>query len=278
MEMSRTGLRAISLVFIWVLLCAMLLGLTSMVETAEAQPPGTELRVTTNSENQTNPVVYGSYIVYQDDRNIATNGYDIYMYNIATGTETAVCTKSGDQTNPAIYGNTIVWQDARNLGIVGWDVYMYDIPSRSETRLTKNPNDQTNPAIYGTKIVWADNRNQPTADFDIWMNDTATQQESRISSPWAPDIQFPDDYPDIYEDIVVWENFGDFVPEIWMNDTATNQEVPITAAPMHQLKPEIHGNYIVWEDSRLVPTEGWDIYVYSKRGPPDIEYCRPESA
>jgi beta propeller repeat protein len=157
MRMNRIGMRAISLIFIWVLLCAVLIGLTSMVETAEAQPPGTEMRVTTNSENQINPVVYGNYIVYQDDRNIAANGYDIYMYNIATGAETAVCTKSGDQTNPAIYGNTIVWQDARNSVADGWDIYMYDIPSRSETRITKDTNDQTNPAIYGTKIAWADN-------------------------------------------------------------------------------------------------------------------------
>ena len=80
---------------------------------------GQETRITTSNTIDSNPVIYGNKIVWQDERN---GNSDIYMYDISTGQETQITTDTSDQIAPDIYENKIVWSDGRSGG--GYDIYM----------------------------------------------------------------------------------------------------------------------------------------------------------
>jgi beta propeller repeat protein len=72
------------------------------------------------------PAVYGSRIVWQDERN---GKHDIYMYDLSTKNETQIST-SGLAYSPDIYGDKIVWEDARaqtGNDPDRCDIYMYDL-------------------------------------------------------------------------------------------------------------------------------------------------------
>ena len=78
-------------------------------------------QITDDSEyQQTDPDVYGNYIVYQ---NVSGHG-DIYLYNINTGEKTLLTDGPGDQRHPVICGNRVVWEDNRDGN---WNLYMHVI-------------------------------------------------------------------------------------------------------------------------------------------------------
>jgi beta propeller repeat protein len=70
-----------------------------------------ETRITTNSANQVDPVIYGERIVWTDNRYVHS---DIFMMDLATNTETRLTTSSGEQFNPQIYDDRVVWIDNRH--------------------------------------------------------------------------------------------------------------------------------------------------------------------
>lgn len=54
--------------------------------------------------SQVRPVVSADWVVWQDHRNKAASGSDIYAFHLASGKEYAVCTDPGDQSYPAVSG------------------------------------------------------------------------------------------------------------------------------------------------------------------------------
>jgi beta propeller repeat protein len=78
------------------------------------------------------PAISGDTIVYWDDRNEMTTGYDIYMWDPVNG-ERPVCTEPGDQVNPVISGDIIAWADYRDDATNGADIYMADLSPNGDT-------------------------------------------------------------------------------------------------------------------------------------------------
>ncbi len=93
-----------------------------------------------STANQVYPDIFEHYIVYQDDRNGANGGADIYLYNIDTKTEYRVTNNTYSQAHPAIYGNYIVYMDNRNGN---WDIYL---TLYSPTAGSTGPNSSYTPA------------------------------------------------------------------------------------------------------------------------------------
>ena len=83
-----------------------------------------EERITTDTSDQVHPAIYGDIVVWQDNRNQATTGLDIYGYNLKTKEELPICTFTANQDYPAIYGDIVVWQDNRNGN---YDIYGYNL-------------------------------------------------------------------------------------------------------------------------------------------------------
>ncbi len=111
-----------------------------------------ETRITTNTSNSENPVIYDNKIVWQDDRN---GNWDIYIQDLSTKNQIHT-TNLLDQTHPAIYRSNVVWEDYRN-GLS--DIYLQNLTTKKQTRITANndedfPMEDYLPSIYGNKIAW----------------------------------------------------------------------------------------------------------------------------
>ncbi|MBU2561902.1 MAG: hypothetical protein KKD17_06405, partial [Nanoarchaeota archaeon] len=148
------------------------------------------------SSVQSNPDVYGSRIVYEDDR---AGNLDIYMYDMESDTETPISTASGPQTNPQIYGDYVAYESAGgvyiyNTGsavtaqVVGsitagtmdffGDRVVYNDGAGVKMKLLGNLSREisvktlpaaANLAVYGNNTLWTD------ASNIIWMNDSSNR-------------------------------------------------------------------------------------------------------
>ena len=210
-----------------------------------------EYQITSDNAAQQFPDIYGTTIVYQDNRN---GDWDIYMFSLY-GTltpETRITDNSADQINPQIYGDIIVWQDDRNGN---WDIYIYNITAHTETQITNNTSTQGNPAIDGNRIVWQDNRN---GNGQIYMYDLTTQTESRLTAS-SPNVN-----PAISGNRVVYKRtiWG----QTWDGRDTVDQQIfcyDISVANENQLFTTNNG-YIFSEDVDFPAIYGSQIVFMTK--------------
>jgi hypothetical protein len=130
----------------------------------------------------------GYLAVWQDARNLANEGLDIFGARISSGglvTESnglPIATAAGNQVSPAVAfaGSTylVVWTDARNLGTTDNDIYGARVTTAgvvSETGglpISRAAGDELAPAIAPSAadflVVWQDARNFGGTDYDIY--------------------------------------------------------------------------------------------------------------
>jgi beta propeller repeat protein len=127
-------------------------------------------------------------VVWQDARDEATSGLDIYGWTESLGTF-PICTRSGNQSRPDIWGNMVVWADSRNGNS---DIYKATFaPSTgavTESRICTNNASQTLPAVDGNWIAWIDSRSGRSS---VYGYNLRTSSEFLIDEP---PYQEPDDY------------------------------------------------------------------------------------
>lgn len=106
---------------------------------------GRELSVSTGKYKESNPSVYGNFVVWED-RNKGKFEADIMFYDYSTGKTREITDDRFNQSTPKVYKNYIVWMDERR-GISSNDVYvngkppnsdifLYDLKTETEKRLT----------------------------------------------------------------------------------------------------------------------------------------------
>jgi TolB protein len=202
--------------------------------------------ICTAQYSQTNPVMSGQYIVWEDPRGGPTQ---LYLYNLSDSTTRPLSPGPGEQLSPAIYGSKVVWQDHRNGN---WDIYMYDISTGKETPLCTNTANQVMPAIYGDTVVWEDSRNGPWNE-DIYMLDLTSMTETPVCTNSSDQMN-----PAIWRYAVVWEDYRSGLPNIYMYNLATHEESPVSTYSSSQTHPTIWNRRVFWEDSR---NSTQDIYM-----------------
>jgi len=161
---------------------------------------GKEFPVCTFGSDQTNPVVSGNIIVWQDHRFMIPGFYPkwgrIYGYDVTTGREFLIAASEDgtDQVSPAISGNIVVWQDLHN----GGDIWGHDLDANSSFPIHVGPYGQGDPDTDGRYVVWEDWRNG--TDRDIWGYDLLTGEE-------FPVFLGPGDQasPAVSSNLVVWD-------------------------------------------------------------------------
>lgn len=218
--------------------------LTVNISVALAVSP---VRITADPQGQSVPAVFGSRVVWQDNRN---GNWDIYSYNLDTQREQRLTTDPSPHINPAVYMGKIVWVDYRN-GNRNGDIYLYDLTSRSETRITTGVGDPANPDIFADKIVWEDVRN---GNKDIFMYDIKKGMESVITI--FPSTQR---FPKIYGSKIVWQDDRNGNWDIYMYDTDTGNETRITTDSFDHCAPAVFQDKIAWMDNR---NGAQNIYLY----------------
>jgi hypothetical protein len=104
---------------------------------------------------QRRPQTSGPLIVWEDGRNNATTGWDIYGRNILTGREFVIAAGVGDERAPVISGPRVVWQQHSTNG--DWDLYTALISNDvagAATALITDAGDQQDAALDGDLLVW----------------------------------------------------------------------------------------------------------------------------
>jgi len=119
----------------------------------------TETKLTSNSQDQSSPVIFGDYVAWIDDKDLSEGRRELSLYNIQNKEqftlETGEVVKTAYLYDLSLNDNKIVWVDNRNKNK---DIYFYDINSGIERRITFNSKDQIYPRIYNNYIVWVDYR------------------------------------------------------------------------------------------------------------------------
>ena len=165
---------------------------------ANGTPSGVAFPICNDTTNQSNPdVVYNAtgneyLVVWYDERNFATTGWNIYGQRVtASGTVTVagapipVSTAAGDQYDPSVTWNSdddeylVAWRDGRNFGTNGYDVYgqrvlasgalgggEIGIASVSGTQTAPHANYISTLGRYF--VTWADDRNAATTGWDLY--------------------------------------------------------------------------------------------------------------
>lgn len=112
---------------------------------------GTTTAVDPTTQDQLDPRVHRSRVVWQDFRDV---GYgEIYLADLRDGTQIRITTNPGGQYHPDIADELIVWADNRNTQ---FDLYGLDLRRGVEQQLTNTPEDETRPALNGPWVVYAD--------------------------------------------------------------------------------------------------------------------------
>lgn len=97
---------------------------------------GEETQITTDPNTQTNPAIWGNYIVWEDYRN-GRQQSDIYLHDLTTGKEKRITSGSPVARAPDIYGDYVVWTETiYNPNSID-SIYYYHIPTGAVNSIPK---------------------------------------------------------------------------------------------------------------------------------------------
>lgn len=184
-----------------------------------------------------------------------------------------------------ISGDIIVWSDLRNdprdvsqiteMADSNADIFMFDLKTSTQVQVTIDQSSQMNPKIWKNYIIWQDSRNDPVKEYpgrwSLYLYDISTGKEMLICDTLAAHSTI-----NISDNKIVWEderNFkgenglrgGDNLPEnnkdIYMYDILTDKETPVATGALMESRPDISGNYIVYENRNNGSLDA-DIVLY----------------
>ncbi len=148
-----------------------------------------------------------------------------------------------------------------------------------ELRLTDNAGIQRFPSISGQKIVWEDDRN---GNFDIYLYDMGTGQTRRLTDDPKDQVA-----PRISGNRVVWQDYRNSQslenPDIYLLDLSTGEERMLNSPFSfdnggYEMRPDIDGDVVVWEDSAAAISEYSRIYFYDMENPAPIQIYQDSTA
>ena len=223
---------------------------------------GKEKRLTASAQDQTNPAISGTTVVWEDGRGVYR--WDIHSYDLATGKEITVTPNWWWQGDPDISGTTVVWDDDRNYvdpepDDDWWmcDIYSYDLATGEESRLTTSTTARY-PAISGTRVVYQDKLVEYSGNYDIFCYDLATGEAKRLTTNahaqtdaaiagnnvvWADDRN---GWPTNSTSPPFWHSQWD----IYYYNLATDRVMRLTTSKADQTGPVVSGTKVVWRDYR----------------------------
>jgi len=176
------------------------------------------------------------------------------------------------ETNP----NSVKSGDSRETEKENSDIYIYNFKTGKKKQITKDESAQLNPKVWKNYLIWQGNGEDKVKEYpgrwSLYMYDLNAGTEKKITSTLAAHATY-----NLSDNKIVWEderNFegtntirgGDNVPEnnkdIYMYDIETGLESAIATGPYMESKPDVNGNYIIWED-RNNNTLFADIVLYN---------------
>lgn len=163
-----------------------------------------------------------------------------------------------------IYENKIVWEDKGfyTTDGNGSNIYLYDTASMTKQQITYGKEYKKEPSIYENIIVWKEFIDESDYKQELFlydMNSMNPGEKTQITHTNASTYQ--KNNIKIFKDKIVWADDRNGNWDIYMYDLNINEEIRITDDPGTEQKPDIYGNYIVWQGSGE-SAENQYIFVY----------------
>lgn len=204
------------------------------------------IQITTETANQTRPVISGEYLYWQDERMVGGQPErSIYRYNLKTGENENIHLGSGSikfVLSPNPNGTKIPFY-AYISSSSGYDVFYYDLETKAVVPVSISPltKDQYYPVVSDDGIIiWQDLRN---GDWDLYMLDT---KNSIGSEPFVVQ-KYNQINPRIWGNKVIWKDSRDRNSyDIYIKELGGEVETKIVANTGNNWA-DVWDNFVVWE-------------------------------
>ncbi len=189
--------------------------------------------------------------------------------NSTCGNEFRVFQSNNIQDNPDVFDNKIVW-----IENVDWEsvIYLKDLSNNNVKIITSSENELNGLKIYNDLLVWVDMNNNnnskecltsektidPNCNIDIIVYDI---KQKEIVVNLGEDTEKAQWLPDIYEDIIVWEDYRDENADVYMYSNTT-WEVLLADTSADSTRVRIDGDIVVRQDTRNIGTGRSNRDVY----------------
>ena len=245
---------------------------------------GEETQITDDASEQSDPDLWGDWVVYYDYRN--GNG-DIYATNVVTGEEIAVCVNPASQQRPRIYDDLIVWEDLRSGD---WDIYYYRLSTGEGGNFNsgsdRSPDVHQDASgyvvayeayqdlyvytvdtaelrvpledIYGATLVAGDDEfvcgrfeeDAGTGESELHLYRYSWNDDSLVEIPtsYEPYAEFHS--ISVSGDKVAYAYDSDDGFRVRVHDWEQGTDTPVTSVDSDQYNPAIAGDMVVWRDNR----------------------------
>ena len=148
--------------------------------------------ISTSTERQSWPSLYGSLIVWEDYRAVGGNP-DIYMRDLddPSSEDRQITSDPFEQVSPALSGKIIVWEDTRSKPR---GIYLYDYDRKEEIPVYLSDDEYDEhlyPAISGNTVVWQRGRS-PHSNLYIFIYSPGAVKPTLTSievTPAAPTVE-----------------------------------------------------------------------------------------
>jgi beta propeller repeat protein len=217
------------------------------------------IRLTNDAAAQEWPVIDGTRVLWQDERNGVTD-QALYMYDFTTGQETQVYddTSVGSTVDAPFDIDEDYVVHNRYQGFPR--VIYQDLldPSLLPQGVGGAFHWQWGPAIHGDRIVWADYRSG--SQYDIYMYEISSETVTQLT-----DDIYDQETPDIHGDLVVWQDDRNGNWDIYGMDLRTGITQPIATSAFDEMYPSVYGHRVAWDSNS--PLGG----AYVAIGPTEVE-------
>jgi beta propeller repeat protein len=205
--------------------------------------------------DQVSPNIAGNVVVWEDSRNFASSGSDIFMYDAYSATETRVTQGMGDEEQPAISSSYVVWLEQGRLR--AWN---RQTPLGTVINVTNGSGTASDPALCGSVVTWTDARsgtpNVYARNLANWPNNPEINVDPSSAIEGYPAC-------DQGRIVYMYAPSGQFA-RIRMYDMATHQVTSVADAAYNQWRPAISGNLVVWQAWPFQPDVTTGIQIFGR--------------
>lgn len=264
--------------------------------------------ICTDDAEQSEPVISGNIVVWQDKRNGVNS---IYGYDLIEKTEFLIRENIGNTVynidhGPDIGGDIVVWQERSEEG--DYDIWRYDLETKTVLPVCTDPDHQIFPRVGGNYIFWLDkyeytelvvyniSTGETLVPFDefgpssynVSGNTLVWGTGSRIfvynlesTEQFTMTVGGPQRSLDINGNMVAWIDksptsslwtywrAGDIV----VCDLTKGHVIRLPETWAGVSTPAVSGEFVVWADDR---NDSWDIYGYDLSNEIEFPICTEE--
>ena len=201
--------------------------------------------------DQTAPAISGTAIAWEDSRNDATAGTDVYMYDVADSSQRKIAGGNGEQSQPAISDGYIVWIDQGRLRALNRSTNLvFNVTTGAAT--------QSDPALCGSIVTWTDTRN---GSSDVYARNLAGGSEIGVATSQAVEA-----YPACDAGRIVYmRSATNEWASIRLYDVSSGQTTVVSDKPWNEWRPAISGDRVVWQAWPNQPNTTEGIQIRGKR-------------